>query len=269
MAHSGIPWIDLAFNTTVRWLYVWARYLSQMIRRIWRGQIGLAWAFWGVGMLGLYPLIAVLLFFGSTPVKSLAIVVAIVPTIVIWRSANRSSSRVKRFIAKSYVIAAPFVIQFVVLAALLILMQGSLVPEHEEDTPELLAEAPAKFLELTGIEFPKRGRLAHAVYYRNGTLDYEFGSHIVVDVSDLDIREWVRVSRPFGIQLETTLPEDQELEFNATGLNCTLPKLETICSYVAAPTPTWHYQKRLALDRVVSITVFEAAKVIWLYETSW
>ena len=28
MAHSGIPWIDLAFNTTVRWLYVWARYLG-------------------------------------------------------------------------------------------------------------------------------------------------------------------------------------------------------------------------------------------------
>ena len=32
-----------------------------MIGRIWRGEIGLAWAFWGVGLLGLYPLIALLL----------------------------------------------------------------------------------------------------------------------------------------------------------------------------------------------------------------
>jgi hypothetical protein len=28
MAHSGIPWIDVVFNTTVRWLYVWARYFG-------------------------------------------------------------------------------------------------------------------------------------------------------------------------------------------------------------------------------------------------
>ena len=28
MAKSGIPWIDVVFNTTVRWLYVWARYLG-------------------------------------------------------------------------------------------------------------------------------------------------------------------------------------------------------------------------------------------------
>ena len=273
-----------------------------MIRRIWRGQIGLAWAFWGVGVLGLYPLIAliigtvslgsiaasakfvplpirlvVLSFFGSTPVQSLAIVLAlsalIVPTVVIWRSAKRSSSKPKRFLAKSYVIAAAILAvaapPIAVLGFAAIIINERLTPEHEEDTPELLAEAPAKFLELTGVEFPSRGRVAHAVYYRYPVLDYEFGSHIVVDASDLDVREWVRASRPFGVQLETVLPEDHGLEFNATGLDCTLPKLDTICNFVTTPTPTWHYKKRLDLDHVVSITVFEEAKVIWLYETSW
>ncbi len=273
-----------------------------MIWRIWRGQIGLGWAFWGIGMLGLYPLIAlvigtvslgsiaagakfiplpirfaVLSFFGSTPVKSLAIVVAllalIVPTIVILRSAERSSSRIKRFLAKSYAIASVILAVSAPPLALIVFVAISfserLTPEHAEDTPELLAEAPAKFLELTGVDFPSRGRVAHAVYYRYAVMDYEFGSHIVVDASDLDVREWVRASRPFGVQLEMVLPEDHGNEFNATGLDCTFPKLETICSYVAAPTPTWHYKKRLDLDHVVSITVFEEAKVIWLYETSW
>ena len=31
-----------------------------MLRRIWRGEISLGWAFWGVGLGGLFPLFAVL-----------------------------------------------------------------------------------------------------------------------------------------------------------------------------------------------------------------
>jgi len=273
-----------------------------MIGRIWRGEIGLAWAFWGVGLLGLYPLIALLLgsvslgwlatvakslpitirfallpFFGSGGFKALAtgaaLLVLIVPTVVIWRSAKRSSSRASRVIAKTYVIFAalaaltgPPVMLFVLA---MLLFTAAIEPEHQADTPELLSKAPARFVELTGVELPKGARVVHAVYYRHGTMDYEFGSHIVVDASNLNIREWARTSRPFGIRLKPTLPENQSLEFNAEGLDCGLSKLKAICRYVETPTRTWHYKKRLRMDRVVSITVLEKANIIWLYETSW
>ena len=271
-----------------------------MIGRIWRGEIGLAWAFWGVGLLGLYPLIALLLgsvslgwlatvakslpitirfallpFFGSGGFKALAtgaaLLVLIVPTVVIWRSAKRSSSRASRVIAKTYVIfAALAALTGVMLFVLAMLLFTAFIePEHQADTSELLSKAPARFVELTGVELPKGARVVHAVYYRHGTMDYEFGSHIVVDASNLNIREWARTSRPFGIRLKPTLPENQSLEFNAEGLDCGLSKLKAICRYVETPTRTWHYKKRLRMDRVVSITVLEKANIIWLYETSW
>ena len=31
-----------------------------MLKRIWRGEIGLGWAFWGVGLGGLFPMFALL-----------------------------------------------------------------------------------------------------------------------------------------------------------------------------------------------------------------
>jgi hypothetical protein len=239
------------------------------------GSVSLGWLATVAKSLPITIRFALLPFFGSGGFKALAtgaaLLVLIVPTVVIWRSAKRSSSRASRVIAKTYVIFAALAaltgVMLFVLAMLL--FTASIEPEHQADTPELLSKAPARFVELTGVELPKGARVVHAVYYRHGTMDYEFGSHIVVDASNLNIREWARTSRPFGIRLKPTLPENQSLEFNAEGLDCGLSKLKAICRYVETPTRTWHYKKRLRMDRVVSITVLEKANIIWLYETSW
>ena len=109
-----------------------------MLKRIWRGEIGLGWAFWGVGLGGLFPLFAVLFgivgflaiggtvssiktlplpvrFFGlqffdniSWPTLTVAGVALIcaftVPALVIWRSASRNSSNLWRRLAKGFVV---------------------------------------------------------------------------------------------------------------------------------------------------------------------
>ncbi|MDP6417014.1 MAG: hypothetical protein QGG54_18560, partial [Gammaproteobacteria bacterium] len=67
----------------------------------------------------------------------------------------------------------------------------------------------------------------------------------------------------------------RDLEWNADGLKCDDTDraerkfTQPICDLIAAPRTAWQIEKRLDLDHMVTLTVIESHKLIWLYETSW
>lgn len=277
-----------------------------IIKRIWIGDISLGWAFWGVGLGGLlFPFIAIL----STMVGFVSISILIqnikavplpmrffalefaggswifflcagislvfiflIPAVVIWRSASNSISKLWRRLAKGYVVISG-IASFVVVPPMFFLlmfiehMDRALTPEFYENTAELNAEAPALFKNHTGIEIPEGAKIIHTAYFRRPVMDYEFGSHIVIDASAIDLRSWLETTHPFGVSIAKQVPE-RGLEWDSEGLICT-PRFEAICKFVASPRSIWHHKKRLDIDHVVTLTVMEKEKLIWLYETSW
>ena len=282
-----------------------------MLKRIWRGEISLGWAFWGVGLGGLFPLFALLFvvagvgaigamvsgikalplpvrffglqfFDGSGVMFSVAGLAFIggftVPAIVIWRSASRSSSKLWRRIAKSYVVAGALSLVLLPPAAFTALFiayfDSATTPEFYENTTKLQTEAAEFFKEHTGLDMPEGSKLAHVAYFREGTMDYEFGYHLILDAKDMDLKKWIAEARPFGSILVKTTPE-LDLEWNADGLKCDdtdRPEGKftgPICDLAAKPRPAWQVEKRLRLDRMVTLTVIEDHNLIWLYETSW
>ena len=279
------------------------------LNQIWRGEISLAWAYWGVGLLGLYPVFAFfsgLLNFGWTAAgfkafplpfrmfslqtfgtPSLATLLVglvvfniflVVPSKVIWRSANRSSTKFWRRSAKGHVVVSCiFVIlgppiAFFVIAGLYI--QSALTPEFRENTPTLIAEAPALFIHHTNISIPKGAVIAHTVYYRLPVMDYEFGNHIILDASKINLKGWMDTALPFGEPIKRSKP-DPGLEWNSEGLKCDEPERPEsritlpICNAVKSGATAWHIKKRIDLDHVVTLTIFPKEKLIWFYETSW
>lgn len=279
---------------------------TSLFRRIWQGDINLGLAFWGLGLGGLlFPIIAI--FTSMVGFVSISILIQeikavplpmrffglgfaggpwvlymcagivliftfMVPARIIWRAASKSPSKLWRRLAKAYVVVfglgsfvvAPPVVFFLMFFAHL---DRVLTPEFSENTGKLNTEAPALFRKLTGIEIPKGAQIIHTAYFRRPVMDYEFGNHIVIDASGMDLSSWIKNAHPFGIPLLTQIPE-YGLEWSNEGLYCTL-KFEAICKLVTKPFSVLHHKKRLDLDHVVTLTVLEKEKLIWLYETSW
>ena len=272
-----------------------------MLKRIWRGEISLGWAFWGVGLGGLlFALLigvagagAIVAMVGGTkappaPVWFFGVMFSVaglafiggftVPAIVIWRSASRSSSKLWRRIAKSYVVAGALSLVLLPPVAFMALFiayfDSATTPEFYENTTKLQTEAAEFFKEHTGLDMPEGSKLAHVAYFRRGTMDYEFSHHLILDAKDMDLKKWIAETIPFGSILVKTTPE-LDLEWNADGLKCDdtdRPEGQftgPICDLAAKPRPVWQVEKRLRLDRMVTLTVIEDHNLIWLYEASW
>ena len=284
-----------------------------MFRRIWRGEISLGWAFWSVGLGGLFPLFAVLFaivgvlaiggtvssikavplpirFFGFQFFQDLAFMLKLaavgltlvclftVPATVVWRSASRSSSKLWRRLAKSYVVLGalsfPLLPPVAFLTMFWLYFSDRITPEFYENTPQLLGEAEGFFKKHTGLDIPEGTRLAHVVYSRKPVMDYEATQHVILDASGMDLQKWIASARPFGSGLAQTTPE-RDLEWNADGLKCEdtdRPEgkfTKPICDLVAVPRTTWQIEKRLGVDHMVTLTVLEDHNLIWLLEANW
>ncbi len=257
---------------------------KNMINRIWNGEVGLGWAFWGIGLGGFALPLGVLLFWwmllGEGASFSFAnllfIILGFIPTVVVWRTASRGALNFWKKAAKGVIFFSVLSGFFImVLAPIGIFVHNigkALTPEFYENTSLLTDNAPAFFKKHTGIEIPEGAKVAHAVYYRRPVMDYEFGLHVILDASNGNLREWIKTALPFGEKLTITKP-DRGLEWNAEGLKCNDVKRSEakftmpICGLSEAPIR--HFKHRLRLDRVVTLTVLEDHNLIWLYETSW
>lgn len=279
-----------------------------MLKRIWRGEISLGWAFWGIGLGGSFILFAVLSgFVGIAAVgvivkdiKGLGLPIRIlggqatlgygflsiiiflalvsafaVPAIVIWRSATRNSSKLWRRLAKSYVVfggstallAPP--IGFVILS--LSYIEDALTPEFYENTTELKADAPGFFKDHTGLDTPNGATIAHVVFERPAVMDYEATHQLILDAKEIDLKAWIKMVRPFGLEFVRTVPKPS-LEWRSDGLRCSDRQRSLtgqVCDLVAHPREVWHLTKRLRSDRVVTLIVLEEQKLIWLSEANW
>ena len=260
-----------------------------MLERIWRGEISLVWAFWGFGLGGLtFPLAALLFWVMFLPftlgaqfsepsfwfANLIFIFLGVIPTTVVWRSASRTISKVWGDMAKVYIflsISVGLVLSPVVLIGMDI--KHRLTPEFYENTPEFRSVAPGFFRKHTGIDIPEGARLAHVAYRRHGTMDYEFSYHVILDAGGMDLEKWISTAEPLGSNLQKIKPE-QDLEWNSGGLTCDdLARPEgkftgPICR-LGRGSEVWQAEKRLRLDRVVTLTVLEEDNLIWLLETSW
>ena len=255
-----------------------------MINRLWTGEVSLGWAFWGIGFGGVSFPLAVFLFWwmyinqGSSFffANLLFIVVGVIPTVIVWRSASQGVSTFWKKAAKwaifFSVVSGFFILVLAPIGFIVNKFAKTLTPEFYENTTRLIATAPQYFWEHTGLDIPEGAKVAHVVYYRRPGVDYEFGHHVILDASNVNLREWIETARPFGKKLEITKP-DRGLEWNAEGLKCNdanRPEAEItmpICGLSEAPI--WHIKHRLRLDHVVTLTVLEDHNLIWLYETSW
>jgi hypothetical protein len=284
-----------------------------MLRRIWRGEISLGWAFWGIGLGGLFPLFAVLFgivgalaiggmvgsikaiplpirFFGFMFFRDLAFMLKLaatglilicaftVPATVIWRSASKSSSKLWRRIAKSFVVLGalsfPLLPPAAFLTAFFLYFNERMTPEFYENTPQLQSEAAEFFKGHTGLDIPEGSQLAHVVYHRLPVMDLEDFHHVILDAGDMDLQKWIASARPFGSSLAQITPE-RDLDWNDGGLECNAidrPEgkfTKPICDLVSAPRKIWQIEKQLNLDNMVTLTVLEDHKLIWLLETNW
>ena len=262
-----------------------------MLKRIWRGEMGLGWAFWGIGFGGLtFPLAALFFWVMLLPFSALSFGVAnlificfgVIPTIIVWKSASRTVSKVWGDLAKIYIVIS-ITFGLIVAPVGLIGMEITqrLTPEFYENTPDLQLQASELFrnhitrkTKTIGIDMPEGSKLAHVAYYREGVMDYEFGFHVILNTKDMDLGKWISSAKPFGSNLELMTPK-RDLEWNAEGLKCAeldRPEGEytqPVCNLVNSPRKVWQAEKRLRLDRLVTLTVLEDHNLIWLYETSW
>ena len=164
-----------------------------MSNRIWNGEVGLGWAFWGIGLGGFALPLGVLLFWwmllGEGASFSFAnllfIILGLIPTVVVWRSASRGVPNFWKNAAKGVIFFSVLSGFFImVLAPIGIFVHNigkALTPEFYENTSLLTDNAPAFFKKHTGIEIPEGAKVAHAVYYRRPVMDYEFGLHVILD----------------------------------------------------------------------------------------
>ena len=227
-----------------------------MLKRIWRGEISLGWAFWGIGLGGSFILFAALSgFVGIAAVgaivkdiKGLGLPIRIfggqatlgysylsvivflalvssftVPAIVIWRSATRSPSKLWRRLAKTYIV---FGSSTALLAPpigfgflLLSYMGDALTPEFYENTTELKADAPEFFKDHTGLDIPTGATIAHVAFERPAVMDYEATHQLILDAKGMNLQEWIKKERPFGKSFVRTIPEPS-LEWRNDGLRC-------------------------------------------------
>jgi hypothetical protein len=273
-----------------------------MIKRIWNGEIGLGWAFWGMGLLGTYPffglIIGTVLFgaivagskmlplpfrlmslqmFGSSSLPLMigagfGLLFLCIPSVVIWRAANSSTSKLWRRLAKSYVVFAVSTLllgpPLLLLMIFLSYMQEALTPEHLIDTPHLVSDAPAIFEKRIGIPFPEGTNVAHVIYIRHPVLDYEFDYHLIINAEAIDLDGWTETARPFGNKLVRQLPK-MGLEWSTDGLDCDNRVNQSICNLVGDPKEILHLRHQVDLDNIVTLTIIEEDKLIWLHETQW
>jgi hypothetical protein len=103
---------------------------------------------------------------------------------------------------------------------------------------------------------------------------YEATHQLILDAKDIDLRGWIETARPFGSAFARVVPKPS-LEWRSDGLGCSewqRPEWSTvgpICELVGNPREIWHLEKRLYLDRVVTLAIFENEKLIWLSEANW
>jgi hypothetical protein len=274
-----------------------------LLIRAWRGEIGLGWAFWGVGLMGTYPVFAVIFgiiggltiggitglievgllgesrltsFLHIRLVSTVTLVATfyMIPSTVIWRSAEKSPSKKLANLAQYYTGFGVFLPLIVFGGILAVDFRDRITPEFYENTPAFKNQAAENFKRLTTLDMPVGSQLAHTAYFRAGTLDYEFNFHIILDATNMDLKQWIETARPFDLKLIQTTPV-ADLEWSSNGLICDdLERPEAkytkpICELVSNPRAVWHAAKRIKMDRVVTLTILEDPKLIWLSEASW
>jgi hypothetical protein len=163
---------------------------------------------------------------------------------------------------------------FSVLVVGLFLSSVGFRPEHYHDTEELREQAPAIFRRTTDVPYPE-----------NATIDYVMWSdagpdpsvlHLILDASRMDLGDWIKKVRPFGIPLERVTPE-LPIEGSDISFLCgeNDPKIDRAeesihqlvymaCQFIANPHEVWMAQGRDHMDRMRTVIVDEDAKMIWL-----
>ena len=213
-----------------------------IINKIWQGDIHLAWAFWGVGLCGLaipvgliffWPMILTVFFCCSHSFNTILIILfflfwfvlfcvfCVFPSIVIWRSASKTSSELWGFLTKAAYMVITILVG-VIIAPIVYVYQDitwRLTPEFYENTAELRQEAPSFFKKHTGLDIPVGAKLVHVAYNRDAVLDYEANHHVILDASGMDLKKWISTAKPFGKNLQKIRPR-RDLEWNADGLKC-------------------------------------------------
>jgi hypothetical protein len=207
------------------------RLVNNIINKIWQGDIHLAWAFWGVGLCGLaipvgliffWPVILNLMF-GAHLLRDASLLFflfCVFPSVVIWRSASRTSSELWGLLTKAYMVIT--ILVGVIIAPIVYVYQDitwKLTPEFYENTAELRQEAPSFFKKHTGLDIPVGAKLVHVAYNRDPVIDYEANHHVILDASGMDLKKWISTAKPFGKNLRKIRPR-RDLEWNADGLKC-------------------------------------------------
>ena len=154
------------------------------------------------------------------------------------------------------------------------LLGWAVMPEHHVDTAELEEHAPAIFLLTTDVPYPENAIIARVAWADAGPDAPVL--HLILDASRMDLGDWIKTVRPFGIPLERVTPE-RSIEWNAIGLDCgedgteidraekpTHQLVNLACEFMANPHEVWTAQKRDHMDRMRTIIVDEDAKMIWL-----
>ena len=285
------------------------RLVNNIINKIWQGDIHLAWAFWGVGLCGLaipvgliffWPMILTVFFCCSHSFNTILIILfflfwfvlfcvfCVFPSIVIWRSASKTSSELWGLLTKAYMVIT--ILVGVIIAPIVYVYQDitwRLTPEFYENTAELRQEAPSFFKKHTGLDIPVGAKLVHVAYNRDAVLDYEANHHVILDASGMDLKKWISTAKPFGKNLRMKSPFST-LGWTSYGLKCeerikkeaeskitpNFPKkpvseyVMPICRLMVSGREVWQVVKRLRLDRLVTLVVLEEEKLIWLQEVN-
>lgn len=203
------------------------------------------------------------------------IFLGVVPTIIVWRSASRTIWKVWGELAKLYIVISITFGMFVSPVALIGMnFNHRLTPEFYENTANLSWEASSFFKKHTGLDIPEGAKLVHVAYKRSPVMDYEANHHVILDASGMDLQKWISTAKPFGSNLQKIRPR-RDLEWNADGLKCEErsnkePKAENIIPICRIfGREVWQVEKRLRLDWMVTLTVLEEEKLIWLLEANW
>ena len=275
------------------------RLVNNIINKIWQGDIHLAWAFWGVGLCGLaipvgliffWPVILNLMF-GAHLLRDASLLFflfCVFPSVVIWRSASKTSSELWGLLTKAYMVIT--ILVGVIIAPIVYVYQDitwKLTPEFYENTANLSRRAPSFFKKHTGLDIPVGAKLVHVAYNRDAVLDYEANHHVILDASGMDLKKWISTAKPFGKNLRMKSPFSTH-GWTSYGLKCeerikkeaeskitpNFPKkpvseyVMPICRLMVSGREVWQVVKRLRLDRLVTLVVLEEEKLIWLQEVN-
>jgi hypothetical protein len=165
---------------------------------------------------------------------------------------------------------------FVVPLMFMFVAVYGMAPRSAANTQSQMDAAPAYFQRTSKLPFPEGAVISHVSKFSIGG---ELASHLILDVSSIDLNKWIKRSKPFGKHLELASPRAHKMTSH-DGLPCAREDashrdkpahrlVNVACELMTSPREVLITQQQISSGRMRTAIVDQKNKMIWLQEQAY